>query len=123
MQLTEAMLQAAVRKAVELKLLPEGAELLSDCRLRNIEAVLEAALAEADRRRYVMAPPPANPFAHCRFVVMYEIPCGFDALTSKLVYREAAMLGTDDRDVADKHAEDLANCSGRKAWVVDRVTE
>jgi predicted RNA-binding Zn-ribbon protein involved in translation (DUF1610 family) len=48
MQVTDAMLQAAVRKAVEVQLLPEGAELLSDCRLRNIIAVVEAALAEAD---------------------------------------------------------------------------
>jgi hypothetical protein len=124
MQLTEAMLQAAVRKAVEVELLPKSDFIdLVEKNWQKIKAVLEAALAEADDGRYVMVPPPADRFPDCRFVVMYEIPCGFDALTSKLVYRERPMLGTDDRDVADKHAEDLARRSGRRAWVVDRATE
>jgi hypothetical protein len=124
MLVTDAMLQAAVTKAVEVKLLPGAGFLVvaeEDC--RKVKAVIEAALAEADDVHYVMAPPLAEPFPWCRFVVMHEVPHGFDALTSKLVYREVAMLGTDDRDAAEGYAEDLANRSGRKAWVVDRIIE
>jgi hypothetical protein len=124
MQLTDAMLAAAVRKAVEVELLPKAGFI--DVRKegwRQVKAVLEAALAEADDGRYVMAPPPANPFAHCRFVVFHEIPSEFDALTSKLAYRETAMLGTDDRAAAEGYAEDLARRTGRRAWVVDRIIE
>jgi hypothetical protein len=124
MQLTDAMLAAAVRKAVEVELLPKAGFI--DVRKegwRQVKAVLEAALAEADDGRHATAPPPAEPFPDCRFVVMHEIPSGFDALTSKIVRRERPMLGTDDRDTAEGYAEDLANRSGRRAWVVDRVTE
>jgi hypothetical protein len=49
MQLTEAMLQAAVRKAVEVELLPKAGFI--DVRKegwRQVKAVVEAALAEAD---------------------------------------------------------------------------
>jgi hypothetical protein len=124
MQLTEAMLQAAVKKAVEVELLPKAGFI--DVRKegwRQVKAVLEAALAEADDGRHATVPPPAEPFPWCRFVVMHEIPSGFDALTSKLVCREVAMLGTDDRDAAEGYAEDLARRSGRRAWVVDRIIE
>jgi hypothetical protein len=48
MLVSDKMLAAALRKAVEFKLLPEGAEFLSDCRWRSIKAVVEAALAAAD---------------------------------------------------------------------------
>jgi hypothetical protein len=122
MLITDAMLHAAVRKAVEVKLLPgAGFFVVAEEDWRKVKAVVEAALAEADDGRHATVPPPAEPFPWCRFVVMHEIPSGFDALMSKLVYRERPMLGTDDRDVADKHAEDLANRSCRRAWVVDRV--
>jgi hypothetical protein len=123
MLITEAMLQAAVKKAVEVKLLPGAGFLVvaeKDC--RNIKAVLEAALAEADAGRGATVPPPADPFPDCRFVVVHEVPSGFDALTGKLVCREVAMLGTDDRAVAEGYAGDLARPE-RKAWVVDRIIE
>jgi hypothetical protein len=124
MQLTDAMLQSAVRKAVEVELLPEcGPGDIIEESWRQVKAVLEAALAEADDGRGATVPPPAVPFPWCRFVVMHEIPSGFDALTSKLVCREVAMLGTDDRAAAEGYAEDLARRSGRKAWVVDRIIE
>jgi hypothetical protein len=125
MQLTDKMLQAAVRKAVEVELLPSAERTLDEVQesRRKVRAVLEVALAEADDGRYVMVPPPADRFPDCRFVVMHEIPSGFDALTGKLVYRERPMLGTDDRAVADESAENLARRSGQKAWVVDRIIE
>jgi hypothetical protein len=98
-------------------------------RLRDEADILRAAPpirvaeAEADDQRYVMAPPSADPFPRCRFVVFHEIPCGIDALTSKIVYRERPMLGTEDRRVAEECAEDLTRRTGRRAWVVDRISE
>jgi hypothetical protein len=124
MQVTDAMLQAAVTKAVEVKLLPGAGFLVvaeKDC--RKVKAVLEAALAEADDGRHATVPPPAEPFPDCRFVVYGEFLYGIDALTREPVYREGAMLGTDDRAAAEWHAEDFARRSGRKAWVVNRVIE
>jgi hypothetical protein len=122
MLVTDAMLHAAIRKAVEVELLPRcGPGDMIEESWRQVKAVLEAALTEADDGRHATAPPPAEPFAHCRFVVHGEFLHGIDALTREPVYREVAMLGTDDRATAEWHAEDLARRSGRKAWVVDRM--
>jgi hypothetical protein len=125
MLVTDAMLQAAVKKAVEFGLLPgywKCTEKEREDWAWVFRKVLEAALAEADAGRGATVPPPADPFPDCRFVVVHEVPSGFDALTGKLVCREVAMLGTDDRAVAEGYAGDLARPE-RKAWVVDRVTE
>jgi hypothetical protein len=64
MQLTDAMLQAAVRKAVEVKLLPKAGFIdVIEENWQKVKAVVEAALAEADDGRHTTVPPPAGPEA------------------------------------------------------------